>query len=114
MRNYVKMRVMVWTGTGPVTANMGAWGADDEQLMEYVRFYEQSVRDVFPTISFSRNLPHDIYVLLDSAHLAIILNGANFSTARQSIDASALITGSGYLVSSTTLESPRKTWSHGH
>ncbi len=113
MRNYLKMRCMVWTGTGPVTANMGAWGGDDDELGIYVRRFESEVKQSFPTITFQRTPPHDVYWLLDSSNFAVLLNGLNFGEARNKIDNCSLLTAGGAYSAITSTESPRKTWSHG-
>ncbi len=108
------MRVMRWQGTGGPLVDMGAWGGDDDELGIYVRRFENEIHGFFPNIHFERTPPHDVYVLLDSANLAVLLNGDSVNLARAHIDASSLITASGYLSDMTTTESPRQKWSHGH
>ncbi len=105
---------MIWQGTGPVTANMAAFGDDDDKLGDKVRQQENNVRNVFPTITFQRTPPHDLYVLLDADNIAVLLNGLNFNTAYTNATNTSLLTATGFLSGITATESPRKTWSHGH
>lgn len=115
MRNYLKMRAMFWNVTGPVSSDLGAVGKDDEQLLEYVLKAEAFVRLIFGnTCVFHRTPPVTIYYELNATNLAVLLNWTDYGACRSGLEATSARTSTGVFSGFTVLESPRKTWSHGH
>jgi hypothetical protein len=113
MRNYLKMRCLRYEA---ITSGypIGAWGADDEQLGNYARAAEFLISQTWPGETFTEKTPHDVYWELNASNFAVVLNGWDFGIARGFIDDSSLITAAGVFSPVTVIESPRKTWSHGH
>ena len=113
---------MRWRAHSPPTPDfyLYAWGADDEQLLNYVMRAEALVRAQFAPqpVSFFRTLPLALWWLLDKENFGILLNGDNYSNASLYWNGSRLPsienTTNAYYEISELEGSPRRSWSHGH
>jgi len=113
VRNYVKMLGMFWSWQGVATGDLAAWGANEEQLLGYVVAAENRIRLFFPgppAPVFFRTMPRKVFWELNVRNFAVVLNGGSPTDAQMFY----VNVFGGLFAGITSLESPRKTWSHGH